>query len=252
MKELFHVLAGALGQEQRLTQLAHNLANVNTPGFRQDQAAFVDYFAQAMAAQGDLAVADPSANPAAASWPVLAGNFVDPTPGPVRPTGAPLDAAIIGDGFFQVALEGQPGVYLTRAGNFTLNANGELVTQSGHRVLDRDGQPITVDSAQGTPAIGADGQVRVAGQALGELGIVRVADAARLGRYGEGLFIPRQDDPPTAVDRPTLRPGALEGSNVNAIASMIEMIQTERAYQSHQKTMQAIDELVARRIEAAR
>jgi flagellar basal body rod protein FlgG len=252
MKEIFHLLAGAVGQEQRLTQLAHNMANVNTPGFRQDQAAFVDFFAQAMAAQGGGEAASAQANPAAVSWPVLAGNFVDPTPGPIRPTGAPLDAAIVGDGFFQVQVEGQPGVYLTRAGNFTVNAQRELVTQSGHRVLDRGGQSITIDATQGTATIGADGQVRVAGQPVGELGIVRVADPTRLGRYGEGMFIPRAEDAPTAVDQPALRAGALEGSNVNPIAMMIEMIETERAYQSHQKTMQAIDELVARRIEAAR
>lgn len=248
MKEIYQVLAGALGQETRLTQIANNLANVNTPGFKREGALFVNYLETAMAGPaGELE--NPAERALEPCWGALGSTYVDYKNGTFQPTQQPLDLAIEGEGFFMV--EGPQGTAYTRAGNFRLNPQNELVTADGRRVLSAQGTPITLNLAGGKPEITSDGSIRVGRTVAGQLGVVRFADNRQLEKLGEGLFAAPVGVAAQPVAQPNVRQGWLESSNVNSINEMVAMIQAERAFNVDQKAMQTIDEITGRRIEAA-
>ncbi|MCL5271278.1 MAG: flagellar hook-basal body protein, partial [bacterium] len=248
MKEIYQVTSAALGQEMRLAQIANNLANVNTVGYKQDQGVFVEHLKASLARE--TAGASARSDPSAAVWPEFRNSWVDLAAGPQHVTGRPLDVAIDGEGFFQVENAGGAPL-LTRAGNFQLNSNSELVTAGGRRVLDNQGSPIRLDLSGGAPTIGSDGTISVGGATAAILGVVSVDDPRALVKTGDGCLTLAAGAGAKPLANPSLRPETIEGSNVSAIGSMIEMIQTERMYQANQKVIQTIDEVVARRIEAA-
>jgi flagellar basal-body rod protein FlgG len=152
----------------------------------------------------------------------------DFTPQPVRDTGEPLDFAINGNGFFAVR-NGQ-GVRYTRDGQFSANAQGQLVTQSGDVVLGRNNQPVTV---------GGDGRVDPR-----NLNVVLLSNPRKQGdNYVTGT--------PGAVAGQTagqVRAGALEGSGADPTRSMVDMIASMRTYESGQKVIQTIDETLGKAV----
>jgi flagellar basal-body rod protein FlgF len=254
MKEIYRVLTAVMGLEKRLDQIANNLSNINTPGFKMDGAAFVDYLKTASLGQTGQRPETPAVSPensATAGWPILAQAYVDLSQGPIERTGRDLDVAIEGEGFFVVQIgEGQEPCY-TRAGNFAVGPDGELLTADGRPVLDAGGGPIRLGPARGRIEIAEDGTIRAGDAIAGKLGVVRFEDPTKLERYGYGLFRAPQGMDSQPVETPRLRQGALEGSNVNVIDEMVRMIQTQRTHQVQQKIIQTIDELTSRRIESA-
>src|SRR5690349_20239841 len=102
MKEIYRVLSGALAEEQRLSQISNNLANVSTVGFKKDGAVFVDYLKQQMVEQAQAGLPVEPANPAMEGWASFNQSYVDHSTGPFQQTGHQLDFAIEGDGYFQV------------------------------------------------------------------------------------------------------------------------------------------------------
>ena len=251
MKDIYLALAGAMGQEQRMSQIANNLSNVNTVGFKKDGSVFLDYFKAAQAeAQAAGATTLPE-NPSDHVWPTEARMFIDFTHGDARETGRPLDAALAGDGFFMVQVEGDVRSFYTRAGNFQVNVNGDLVTPLGHRVLDNRGTPIQINVNESEPRISGDGTIFVGEVVAAKLGVARFDQPAVLIKYGEGLFTVPGGVPHQIVNDPDVRPGMLEGSNVSPVEEMIQMIQVQRAYETQQKVMQTIDELFERRLQSA-
>lgn len=253
MKEIYRVLSGAMGDEQRLAQIANNLANVSTPGFKKDGAVFVDYLRQQLADQGKAggSKAADKANAPTGAWPVLGSTFTDYSTGPMQQTGAPLDVAIEGEGFFQVQVAGEKQPLYTRAGNFKLTVDGDLQTADGKAVLSDGGQPIKLDPQAGRIQITQEGEIYTGTTTAGKLGIVKFADPQKLEKYGAGLYRAPQGVAPQAVTTAVVRQGSLEGSNVNAIDEMVRMIQTERSYQTAQRAAQTIDESFSKRIDAA-
>lgn len=257
MKDIYRILSGAMGQELRMSQTANNLANVSTTGFKKDGAMFVDYLKQQMAASASASgagtAAVPNALPAEGdAWPVLAGNYIDFSVGELRTTGRELDLAIEGDGFLQVQVAGQQGPLYTRGGNLTMDQDGALRTISGHPVLDTNGSPITLDPQGGPVGISPTGEIRQRGAVVATLGVVDFADPTKLVKHGDGLLKAPQGVAAEAVAKPTLRQGALEGSNVNAVDEMVRMIQLERQYQLLQKAAHSIEDVTARRIDSAK
>lgn len=254
MKEIYQVLAGAMATERQLDQIANNLANVNTTGYKQDRAVFTDYLAQELKNQSAGTAdgqAPEAANPALPTFPVFSNGYLDTTQGSFELTGQPLDLAIGGDGYFQVKPEGSDETFYTRAGNFVVSAKGELVTVDGQRVLDASGNPIQLNLNGQEPEVMADGSIQIGNTQVAKLGLVRFDQDWRLEKYGQNLLRAPAGLTPQAVDNPALRSGALENSNVNAIVEMTRMIEAQRAYQSQMKAMQSIDELSSSRIEAA-
>ena len=164
----------------------------------------------------------------------------DMAQGGLERTGGPFDLAIEGDGFFLV--ETADGERLTRAGRFTPNAEGELVTMDGRRVLDAGGAPVFVPQGAGQVAIGSDGTISVDGNPVGQVGLVVPADPLRVTREGGTLF--RAEGGTLPAEGGRVLQGFLEQSNVNPIVQIGRMIEVQRAYELGQSFLEAEDERI--------
>ncbi|NNF58630.1 MAG: flagellar basal-body rod protein FlgF [Rhodothermaceae bacterium] len=208
---------------QRQDRTANNLANANTVGYRRDRA-FTEVLRERLDAEGA-----PQSDRRTVGW-------ADLTPGALEPTGNPLDVALEGEGLFVVA--GEDGtVRYTRAGRFLMDATGQLRTSSGLAVQGQNG-PIQLPPG-GPITIGETGEVQVAGQPVDTLQIVTFEDPAALRRFDDTAFTANAE--PVALDAPVVRQGFIEGSNVDPIREMTDMIAHVRLYEAQQKVIQTTD-----------
>ena len=249
MQENYLALTGAIAMERRIGLIANNLANVNTIGYRGDHITMgaveggPDYQRMEASTDRDLRVDRPRTAFHECLFGVLSGQRVNHKAGAFQETGSPTDLAISGDGFF--AVETPQGVRYTRQGQFTLNSQRELVTSDGFPVLDADGLAMTI--AAETFAIGRDGTVvGDGGQGLGQIQVATFADNNQLVKDGYSMFRPLdetvQPEPaqPGAVEVHT---GVLEGSNVEIMDELVDMIHSQRIYETYQKLIHASDEM---------
>jgi flagellar basal-body rod protein FlgF len=217
----------AKASENRIFQLdvvSNNLANTGTTGFKAER-----YH------PGTTGI-DAKIKEDTASRPAF--TIVDYGQGTIQRTDNVLDVAIEGEGFFTV--QAREGIAYTRKGNFTINKNSQLVTQTGEAVLGDQG-PITVTGRD--VDIDNVGNVSVNGVVGGKLKIVRFENLQTLTRTKEGLFT----DPGRAgmkqMENPEIKPRQLEMSNVNAIREMVDMIDIQRSFETYQKVIQTIADL---------
>ena len=216
--------AGLL-REMRL--IANNVANASTTGFRQEGVIFSEYVVRA----GD-----------GPSLSMANGNIGNTSfqQGALTATGGALDFAIKGDGFFLV--ETPRGERLTRAGTFTTNAVGDLITVDGNRVLDTGGAPIFIPPDAGEIGAAADGTLSANGRPLGQIGAVRPAGETELIREGGVIF--RADGPLEAAPESQIVRGYLENANVDPVLQIARMIEVQRAYELGQNFLDAENERV--------
>lgn len=242
-----------LVQQHRLDVISNNLANVTTPGYRADRTV-IRAFPDMALYRVDDGAGTGSGRPAPVgrlgTGAFMEGTVLSLEEGPLETTGNPLDAAIVGEGFFLV--ETPAGQRLTRDGGFTVDGEGRLVTRDGHPVLDRNGQPIVAVQA-GQPAgvahIDAAARLWVGGQQVAELAVVSVNNPALLRKEGGNRFAPTDGSGPVFVlDDVRLEPGHREGSNVGAVTEMVRIISAFRAYEAAQRTVQAHDDLLDRAV----
>ncbi|HTU80453.1 MAG TPA: flagellar hook-basal body protein [Solirubrobacteraceae bacterium] len=206
--------SGMVAQQVRQDQLANDLANASTPGFKPDETPQHSFGSVLLAnTEGGQAVGSVDEGVA------LGKTYTNMTPGTMQETGEPLDFAILGSGFF--AVRTPQGVRYTRDGQFTKSAQGVLTDASGDPVLNAKGAQIKV-SATGTVPASA-------------VGVFEVPNAVK---QGENLYTGTPAGKPTG----TVRQGSLEGSGVDAADVMVEMITTLRSFQSGQQAIQAIGE----------
>ena len=228
-------------QARRLEVLANNLANVNTPGFKRDVPTFHARLAEAF----EQGTATPGRSPKddAGGGVTLNGVVTDFSPGEIKRTSIPTDIAIVGDGFFQVQSEdGEP--LLTRAGNFALSGQGELITQDGgYHVLDAAGTPVVLAPDQPWHVTN-DGYVVQQDTAVG-LGIVAPGSVSDLIKVGENLFKPLADVEAVAANDRNVRQGYLEMSGVNPTLEMMTLIETTRAFEANTKLIQHQDDMIS-------
>lgn len=241
MKEIYHILSAAMGEEVRMQQIANNLANVSTTGFKQDKAVFEDFFKSAQAGESTASASTPSVAQ-------VARGYIDFSAGPLINTGNTFDLSIQGNGFFEIEGRGGEETLFSRAGNFTLSAEGYLTTAGGLRVLDGSGRAIAFGSDATRIEISETGEISKGGETIATLRPVRIADMTQLEKRGDSLYAD-----PSALEHSTdntsrIKQGFLEGSNVNPIKEMIAMIETQRAYEIQQRAIKSIDELVDMRI----
>ena len=215
--------------------VANNIANLSTTGFRREGVVFSEFV-------DDLGGAEPSLSIARA-----AGRSIDLTQGVLTMTGGAYDMAIEGDGFFMVATP--EGNQLTRAGSFTLSAEGALVTPDGFGVLDSGGAPIQIDSTAGAVAVGTDGTISVAGRPVGQVGVFLTADKGQL-QHRSGTRFALEGDPQPAEGYRVFQ-GFLEGSNVNPVLEIARMIEVQRAYEMGQGLLDREDGRIRSMIQAA-
>jgi flagellar basal-body rod protein FlgG len=248
--DIYMATAGALAYEKRLEVAANNLANINTAGFKRDEVSFQAYMLSGTGEARPVAPPFSSGGEAASFW-IEYSSYTDFTPGPLRLTGNRFDLAIDGGGFFSA--QSPDGPVYTRRGNFSLNAEGTLVTQEGWPVLGEGGE-IRVDGrgADRTAlefTVGEDGTIRVNGADIGRLQLADFPDPAALVKIGDGYFKPASElTAADALENPRVAQGFLEMSNVEAVRSMTEMIEILRGYESYQRVIRSVDELDAKSI----
>ncbi|CAM2930113.1 flagellar basal-body rod protein FlgF [Legionella steigerwaltii] len=232
---LYNAAGGGRIGFKRQEIIANNLANVNTPGFKADM-----YQAQTM-------YANMGGSDSGAAFAIQNPNALDLSPGDITTTGRNLDIAIEGNGWFAVSnSQGKEGY--TKAGNLRLDVNGMLTTASGHPVLGNGG-PISIPPAQEIN-IGADGTITVvplggdpkSAAILDRIKLVTL-DKNNIVKSSEGLYQLKNGGTPPAADASVqVRSGAIEGSNVNAIDQMVEMITSGREYDAHMKVMSTVED----------
>ena len=252
--QALHVARSGLdAQNRRMQVIANNLANVNTTGFKRDRASFETLAYQQIIAAGAASSGD---NKYATGLNLgtgvqMTGTERIDTQGSFTATGNALDLAIEGGGFFQVQMPDGRIAY-TRAGNFSLSPEGTIVTGDGMPLQPQ----IQVPEGATSLTIGADGTVSaiVAGESapteLGRIETTRFVNPAGLQPIGDNLLLESaasgapQTGTPGLDGRGTLRSGTLEASNVNVVEELVDMIETQRAYEVNSKMIQAADEMM--------
>ena len=225
-------LTRQMALQRKLEVIANNMANVNTSGFKKDSALFEEYImpnARMTAFKGfDKRL----------SYVNDTGLYRDYSQGSLLKTGAELDVAISGRGWFVV--QTPEGERFTRNGHFNRNATGELVTSKGHQVLGEAG-PIVIGEQDTNIVISEDGVITTNLGARGRLRIVEFQNTELLKKEGTSYYSSTQAPIPAASGR-TMQ-GLIEKSNVQPVAELTEMIQTTRAYVSTARLLQQAHEL---------
>ncbi|MCC7474643.1 MAG: flagellar hook-basal body protein [Pirellulales bacterium] len=230
---------GAAAQAQRLEVIANNMANVDTAGFKQDVAMFQARYAEAIQ-KGQASPGDRSINDLGGGVKIIDVE-TDYSPGELKQTGAPLDVAINGPGFFHVRSD-DGRLCLSRAGAFELDPQGHLITQGGKRpVLDQQGGEITLLNDQPFN-ITADGFIEQAGS-LFALGMSRPESLDEMVKVGNNLWEPTGTIQPLALSERDVRQGYLEVSGANPVRQMMAMIETTRAFEANTRMIQNQDSI---------
>ncbi len=203
--------------------VANNIANMTTPGFRGQNMVFEEY------------ISDPRGADDPISMVYDYGQYQLTTPGPVKNTGNPLDAALNGPGFF--GIQTPDGIKYTRAGNFELNALGELVTPSGYPVADAGGGTITIPEDAKEVKIADDGFVSTDQGAIAQIMVMEFDNVQELDPVGNNLYTTEAAGKP--AENTVVKQGMVEGSNVNSIVETTRMIDILRNYQSMQQMLQS-------------
>lgn len=216
------------GLNREMRVIAHNIANASTTGFRREGLVFSEFVRGGNGIEDSLSMA------------LANTRHTYLMQGALEQTNGSFDLAIQGEGFFQV--ETPQGPRLTRAGMFTPNAAGELVTMDGHRLLDAGGAPVFVPPDARNIALARDGSFSADGQPFAQLGAVRPVDPVTMTRVGGTLFAVAGDIEP--VPEAEMLQGFLEASNVDPMTELARMITVQRAYEQGQRLLEREDERI--------
>lgn len=253
MESLWIAKTGLDAQQTRMSVVANNLANVNTVGFKKGRAVFEDLLYQTVA-QAGAETSQETENPTGLNMGTgvrVVATEKNFSQGSSLQTDKQLDVAINGRGFFQVQLPDGDLAY-TRDGSFKVDSDGRLVNASGYEV-----QPaISIPDGVQTISIAEDGIVQgtVSGSAAPiTMGTIQTADfinPAGLQPRGQNLYIETAASGTPQLGTPgldglgTLIQGALEGSNVNVVEELVNMIETQRAYEMNSKAIATSEEML--------
>ena len=207
-------------QQRAMSVVADNMSNASTVGYKRENVLFSDFLShQHGSKQAEGADTE--------SYTQDRATYRDFQQGDMQSTGNPLDLALGGEGYFQVRTVN--GVRLTRAGRFEEQQDGAVVDESGNALLDRDGQPIVIPQTDHRITISADGVISTETGEQGQIGIVTAQDDNKLQAEGSRLL--RTDQLTTAVERPNIVQGMVEGSNVQMMTEVTKMMEIQRNFQ---------------------
>jgi flagellar basal-body rod protein FlgG len=245
--------SGMVAQQLNLDNIANNLANASTAGFRKRRLQFQDLLYQNLVMPGAAATQQTtiSAGLQIGLGARSAASEMIQSQGDLSATGNPLDLAIQGNGFFQVQMP-NGDLAFTRSGTFHLDQQGQMVTSDGNPL-----QPsITIPTSATSVTIGSDGTVSItqpgqnAAQQVGTIQLAQFANPGGLNSIGGNLFLPTTASGDALLGTPggsdglgTLQQGSLEQSNVNVVEEFVQMILAQRAYESNSKVAQAADQM---------
>jgi flagellar basal-body rod protein FlgF len=211
-----------------MSVIANNLANLSTTGYRAEGLLFSEFIQGVDAPHPSLSMTDAGVH------------RTDFSQAPFRQTGGTFDLAIEGPGFFQI--ETPEGNRLTRAGAFTPNQEGELVSPDGHRLLDAGGSPVFVPPDAASIQIATDGTMSADGNPVAQIGAVMPEDPGSLLRGPSATF--KTDGDVIEAENATIHQGFIESSNVNAILEVARMIEVQRRYEAVKSFLDKEDERV--------
>ncbi|WP_204112707.1 flagellar hook-basal body complex protein [Shimia biformata] len=229
----YTTLTRQAGLMREMSVVANNIANAATTGFRQEGMVFSEYV---RAIEGG-----PSLSMATAG-----GRHISDVQGPLQQTGGQFDFAIEGTGFFRV--ETPEGDRLTRAGSFSPNAAGDLVTAEGFRVLDAGGGAIFVPPNATNLAVGTDGTISSDGQPIAQIGLFLPERPETLTRAGGTAFTADGELVPVFDAR--ILQGFVENSNVDTVSQLARMIEVQRAYEMGQGFLDKEDDRIRNAIKS--
>ncbi len=254
MKALNIAATGMMAQQLNVEVISNNIANLRTTGYKRQRAEFQDLLYQNLRRVGSESSDSGTTVPSGIQIGLgvkTASTYRIMGQGEMTSTEKPLDIAIRGEGMFQVQLPDGRTAY-TRSGAFSLDANGLIVTQDGYQV-----QPgITVPDNSRQISINAQGQIEVfvgtetTSQIVGQLELARFINPAGLEAIGDSMFLetPASGTPTTGNPSSTgfgdVVQGLLEGSNVNAVSEISDLITAQRAYEMNAKVISAADEML--------
>lgn len=267
MKNIWVPLSGQLAQQRKVETIANNVANANTVGFKKDQLVFKEHLTALTRGSDDIDIPRKEFSPAdfyhsqgaENSMVAVDGSFTIHEQGQFIPTSNPLDIALKGDGFLEVLTP--TGVRFTRKGNLSMNREGELVTDQGFKVLkalevspEALREPASINSfpkpedrilkipTNSKVTFSLEGEALSSNGSLGKLSVVEFTDKHALRKEGNSLYITPDEANIVRTDiKTTVNQGFLEGSNVNAIEEMSELIKAHRHFESIQKAINAYD-----------
>ena len=208
--------------------IANNVANMNTTGYRGQNTLFQEYLSKPRGYDDPLSFVNDE------------GHYQITAPGPLRQTGANLDAAIVGEGFFSIqAPSGE--IEYTRDGNFSMATDGTLVTQAGFPVASAGGGSIIIPPNSSQVNIDENGNVSNQDGVLGQLGVFEFENVQQLEQQGNNLYALVGGEAVPATESRVVQ-GHLEGSNVQPVVEMTRMIDTLREYQTVSRAMERENE----------
>lgn len=255
MKSLSIAATGMLAQQRNVEVISNNLANLNTVGFKRQRAEFQDLLYQTIERAGasTSSTGTIAPNGVQIGAGVKTGSVYRITEqGSLTTTGNDLDLAISGRGYFHVLLPDGTEAY-TRAGNFSVSADGQMVTEDGYQVLPG----ITIPSNATDISISKDGQVEVAvpGQAqpstVGQLELATFFNEAGLEAIGDNLLLESAASGQPTIGQPnvdgigSVEQGFVETSNVDAVQEITSLIAAQRAYEMNSKVIETSDQMLS-------
>jgi flagellar basal-body rod protein FlgG len=238
IRGLYSAVAGLATAQLRLGVVSNNIANLATPGYKQDQ--LPDELGKAIDLQ--RWATDPNGRPIGSITlgPQVGVSQLDLTAGPLQATSSPLDLAIGGPGFFTTQAPDGTLRY-TRDGGFHQDLDGTLRARDGSAVLDSNGRAIQAPPGAAL-AVAADGSVLANGNTVASLQVVDFAAGTQLNKVGNGMFTSSTGTLPAPTNAAQIYQGYLEASNVDMSESMVATMSLVRAYEANQKLLQMQDE----------
>jgi len=253
IRGLHTAAAGMVAQQQDIDVISNNIANVNTTGFKKDRAEFQDLMYQSLNYTAGKTSADTN-NPTGIDTGLgvrVAGIQKNFTQGSVTQTGGTYDMAIQGNGFFKITTPTGDTAY-TRNGSFKLNSEGSIVNGSGYKVDPEIVIPnnlINISIAQDGTVSGVDPSTG-ATQTLGQITLTNFINPAGLAPQGDSLYLATDtsgdpvDGTPGLNGIGTIRQGMVEGSNVQLVTEMVNLITAQRGYEANSKSITTTDTML--------
>jgi len=254
MRSLHIAATGMLAQQTNVDVISHNIANLNTTGFKRRRAEFQDLIYQQLRRGGSQSSDNGTVVPAGVQLGLgvkTAAVYRIGEQGNLTQTGNRLDLAVRGNGFFRIQLPSGETAY-SRDGTFSLSPDGEIVTADGFGVLPS----VRIPSAARDVTINASGEVlvkldgQVAPQSMGQVQLAIFANEAGLEAIGDNLLLETpasgqaQAGTPGAPGYGSVMQGFIETSNVNVVAEITNLITAQRAYEMNGRVITASDEML--------
>lgn len=245
LKGLYTAYSGMLNEQNRMDIMTNNLANATTVGYKKEGSTSQSFHDVLAVKIKDASVGASLVQPLGINDPgvKIGENYTDYTQGSFRITGNTYDLALTGDGFFAVEFTNKAGetyTKYTRAGQFTLNKEGNLVTQDGDYVLDTNNRRIKLNTAVDA-AISDNGTISQEGRVAARIQVADFENYDYLEKYGETYYQPVEGAQRIASNA-TVNSGFLEMSNAQPVTEMVNLISITRAYESNQKIIQTYDD----------